>query len=78
MNLATATADLRARFLRELNRLDARAIHGGPYLAIRDGVLLAWMPKETRVAEVDDALFAKLAALPDQAGVDAVAGALAS
>lgn len=76
MTLSIATADLRATFLREMHRLSARPMEGGPALAIRKGVLLAWMPCE-RETIVDDDLLAVLARLPSGAGVDAVAGVLA-
>lgn len=68
-------ADLRASFKAELARLAARPLEGGPDIAIREGVLLAWMPGREPVV-VDGETIARLRALPERAGADAVAGVL--
>lgn len=76
VKISIATADLRAAFLREMHRLDARLVQGGPFTAIRDGALLAWLPGQPEVVVDEDTLDA-LRRLPDGAGVERVREALA-
>ncbi len=73
--LSIAAADLRASFKRELERLSARPLEGGPSCAVRNGVLLAWVGDGPEVVVDEDLVFV-LARLPDGAGPDAVMGVL--
>ena len=68
-------ASLRADLCRELARLACRPMEGGPYIAWREGALLAsWPDAECVVTPVH---VEALKRLPDRAGVDVVAGVLA-
>lgn len=71
------TATLRASFKAQLARLSARTIEGGPGIAIREGVLLAWTMPDGEAVVVDEDTIGRLRALPDGAGSDAVAAVLA-
>lgn len=72
MTLSTELADIRAAFRRELRRLAARPIEGGPQDAAREGSLLAWFPPLGRSYVVDNETVERLRALPSCAGVEAV------
>lgn len=67
-----APHDLCAAFNRELLRLAARPWLGGPHCAIREGVLLAWMPNQDGVTIIDQARMEALARLEDAAGPEKV------
>lgn len=64
--ISLASATLRANFQRELFRLHARPLEGGPMCATREDALIAFAGELE--AEVDDSTIARLAQLPDGAG----------
>ena len=67
-----AAHDLRAAFNRELLRLAARPWLGGPHCAIREGVLLAWMPGQEGATVIDQERMEALARVEDAAGPEKV------
>ena len=76
MSVSLATASLRAAWRRELRRLLARPMEGGPLDAVREGALLAVYDGPTAQVIVDDATVSVLARLPDGAGPGAVRSVL--
>lgn len=76
MTVSLATADVRARFMRELHRLHARPFQGGPMTAVRLDYLLAFDDSDERTYVVTEETLARLASLPDAVGADSVWEAL--
>ena len=70
--LTADLADTRAAFRRELVRLAARPLAGGPMDATREGSLLAFFDWREEAVEVTAELLERLRALPSGAGVEAV------
>ena len=71
-SISVRLADLRAAFRRELRRLHARPVDGGPMDAVREGALLAFFPPLGQSYTVTHATVAALNALPNGAGVERV------